>query len=106
MKPQEFHAKWAEVKVFLETVMDARTAARLLDEEAAVFAREHLLSAALVAVRMHFGLDSLRIPNIEVMRELVLVRTEPELRDVLFGCLVDQRATEQLPQDQKSVEPG
>lgn len=81
--------------------MDARTAARLLDDEATVFAREHLLSAALGAVRMHFGLDSLRIPNIKVMQNLVAVKSEPELRDVMFGCFVDQRATETQQQGEE-----
>lgn len=93
MKPQEFHAEWKEVKGFVEAVMEARKTALSLPDDVAQLACEHLLSATLLAVRTHFGLDHFGVPNIEVMRKLVAVREEHELRDLLFGLWVDQKAT-------------
>lgn len=102
MKPQEFHAQWAEVKPFIEKVMEARIASRILAEDPAKHAREYLLGAMLGAIRLQFGIDTWRIPHVRAMQRLCSVTQESELRDLLFETLVDQQASETHPEEEEA----
>lgn len=102
MKPQEFHAKWVDVKAFVEAVMEARKASLQLEDEPARHAREYLLSAMLGAIRLQFGIDTWRIPHVRAMQRLYAVTQEPELRDLLFETLVDQRASDKRAEEEEA----